>query len=198
MQATNLNQSSKEKYLDQIRPTLAKELNKKNIYQVPSLKKIVLNTSFGRLNPNEKLREQIAEGLAKISGQKPIFTKAKKAIAGFKIKKDQVVGAKVTLRSKRMYYFLEKLISIVLPRLRDFRGVSEAAFDKGGNYTIGFREITVFPDVEYTREETPIGLEVTIQVRAKDVDEAKTLLTKFGMPFTKAKMKKEEVNIKLS
>lgn len=193
MQAANLGRSLKEKYFVEIRSTLKDQLGKKNIYQVPKIEKIVLNTSFGRLAPNEQLRGQIADNLAKISGQKPIFTRAKKAIAGFKIRKGQAIGAKVTLRGERMYQFLEKLISIVLPRLRDFRGVSDFAFDKKGNFTLGFREITVFPEVEYARGETPIGVEVIIKTKTRTVDEAKRLLSEIGMPFTKTIKKEKEV-----
>ena len=192
MQTANL----KKAYLTKTRANLMKELSKKNIYEVPTLNKIILNTGFGKLAPNEKTREQIVESLAKISGQRPVLTKAKKAIAGFKIRKGQVIGTKVTLRGERMYHFLEKLFSIVLPRLRDFRGVKDTAFDKKGNYTLGFREISVFPEIEYVKEETPIGLEVTIQTKARSLDEAKSLLREFGMPFAKAEGKREEVKIK--
>ncbi|OGY26001.1 MAG: 50S ribosomal protein L5 [Candidatus Woykebacteria bacterium RBG_16_44_10] len=198
MQTANLKQNLKEKYLTKVRLSLMKEFDKKNIYEVPVIEKVVLNTGFGRLAPNEKMKEQIVGSLAKISGQRPFLTKAKKAIAGFKIRKGQMIGAKVTLRGERMYHFLEKLVSIVLPRLRDFRGVKDTAFDKKGNYTLGFREITVFPEIEYVKEESPIGLEVTIQTRARTLDEAKNLLTKIGVPFTKPKIKKEEAGVKAS
>jgi len=197
MPATNLNGGLKEKYKSQIRPNLKQALAKKNIFEVAALEKIVLNTSFGKIEGGEKVKEQVAERLATISGQKPVFTAAKKAIAGFKIRKGQIIGAKATLRRDRMYHFFEKLVRIVLPRLRDFRGVSENFFDDQGNYTIGFREIGVFPEIDYVREEKPIGLEVTIKTRAKNKEEAKALLAELGMPFAKFKAKKEEAKVNL-
>jgi len=192
MSTADISESLKEKYRGRIQKDLKLALGKKNVLEVPALEKIVLNTSFGKIEGGEKVKEQVAESLAKISGQKPVFTTAKKAIAGFKIRKGQIIGAKVTLRRDRMYHFFEKLVRIVLPRLRDFRGVSENFFDDQGNYTLGFREIGVFPEVEYVREEKPIGIEVTIRTTAKNKEEAKTLLAELGMPFAKLKPKKEE------
>lgn len=197
MPATNLNGSLKEKYKSQIRPNLKQTLAKKNIFEVATLEKIVLNTGFGKIEGGEKVKEQVAEKLATVSGQKPVFTMAKKAIAGFKIRKGQIIGAKTTLRRDRMYHFFEKLVRIVLPRLRDFRGVSESFFDDQGNYTIGFREIGVFPEIDYVREEKPIGLEVTIKTRAKNKEEARALLAELGMPFAKFEAKKEEAKVNL-
>jgi len=179
MQTTNL----KEKFLKETRYKLKNLLGKKNIYEVPSLEKIVINTGFGRLAPDEKTREIIAADLAKITGQKPIFTAAKAAIAGFKIRKGQIIGAKVTIRGAKMDHFFEKLVSIVLPRLRDFRGVSEDSFDPRGNYTLGFREANVFPEVDYGRADKPIGLEITVCTTAQTSKEARALLTELGMPF---------------
>jgi len=190
MQTANL----KEKYSKETRVSLKKSLGKKNIYEVPALTKIVINTSFGKLSPDQKTREQISNNLAKIAGQKPLFTSAKKAIAGFKTRKGQVIGAKVTLRGEKMFHFFEKLVSIVLPRLRDFRGVSGNSFDKKGNYTIGFREINNFPEVEYSKSERAIGLEATICTNAKTTQEARALLAELGVPFTgRAQVKKKEI-----
>lgn len=191
MQTGNL----KEKYKNEISAKLKETLDKKNIYEVPALQKIVINTGFGRLNPDDKARQQIAENLAKITGQKPIFTTAKQAIAAFKIRKKQVIGAKITLRGDKMYHFFEKLVRVVLPRLRDFRGVNEKAFDNRGNYTIGFSEINIFPEIEYRAGEKPVGLEITINTTAQNDEEAKMLLTALGMPF-KEKMQpaKKEIN----
>jgi len=196
MQAANLNQVAaqarnnlKEKYLTVVRPKLKETLGKKNVYQTPFLEKIVVNVGFGKIAPDEKTRDQVAADLAKITGQKPIFTAAKKAIAAFKTRKGQIIGVKVTLRGNRMNHFFEKLVSIVLPRIRDFRGVSEESFDRLGNYTLGFREANVFPEVEYGRADKPIGLEVTICTTGRTDEEARALLTELGMPFKTQKTK---------
>ncbi len=181
MQSTNL----KTEYKETIRPKLKGDLKKENIYQVPSIQKIVINSGFGKAALDQKAQEQVAEHLKRITGQTPIFTKAKKAIAGFKLREGQVIGAKVTLRDKKMYDFFVKIVSVVLPRLRDFRGVSEKAFDGQGNYTLGFSEINVFPEIEYTRSDRSLGLQVTISTNAKNDEEAQTLLKELGMPFRK-------------
>ena len=181
MQTGNL----RDKYLKDLRHKLKGAMSKKNIYEVPVMKKIVINTSFGRLAPDAKMKEQIVNKLSQITGQKPILTKAKKAIAGFKIRESQEIGAKVTLRSEKMFHFFEKLVSVVLPRVRDFRGVSESSLDGKGNFTLGFSEINLFPEVEYTRADKPIGLEITIRTSAKTDEEAKALLAELGMPFRK-------------
>ena len=183
--------SLKLKYFKEIRPKLRESLGKKNIYEPPRLEKIVINVGFGKDNPDQKQRDQIISRLAIITGQKPLLTEARLAIAGFKIRKGQVIGAKVTLRNTKMYDFFEKLVSIVIPRLRDFRGMSLGSFDGKGNYTIGFREINVFPEVEYTRGEKTFGLEVVICTSTDNNNEAKILLTELGMPF-----KKENTNRK--
>lgn len=182
MQSGNL----KETYLKEIRENLKDSLGKKNIYEVPMMKKIVINTSFGKISPEGKMTEMILNKLSQITGQRPVLTKAKKAIAGFKIREGQEIGAKVTLRGKKMYHFFEKLVSVVLPRRRDFRGVNESSFDGTGNFTFGFSEINLFPEVEYSRSDKPIGLEITIATSASTNDEAKALLSKLGMPFSKS------------
>lgn len=176
--------SLKEKYFKEIRGKLMKSLEKGNIFEVPKLEKIVINTSFGRMSPDQKTKEQIAVSLATITGQKPIFTKAKKAIAGFKIREGQVIGAKVTLRNEKMYNFFKKLVSIVFPRLRDFRGVSTQSFDKSGNYSVGFSELSIFPEIDYVKGQKTVGLEVTIATSALNKEDAKKLLEELGMAFT--------------
>jgi len=181
MQAGNL----RDKYLKELRNRLKDSMGKKNIYEVPMMEKVVINTSFGKLSPDAKMKEQILNKLSQVAGQKPVLTKAKKAIAGFKIREGQDIGAKVTLRGEKMFHFFEKLVSIVLPRLRDFRGVSESSLDGKGNFTLGFSEINLFPEVEYTRSEKPIGLEITIRTSARTDEEAKALLSELGMPFRK-------------
>lgn len=162
---------------------LAKELNLTNIMATPQLEKIVVNVGFGDVTDNKKLQDSVLENIKKTTGQKPVVTTARKAIASFKIREGQVIGAKVTLRGKKMDAYFKKLVAIVLPRVRDFRGVSDKSFDGKGNYTLGFREINVFPEIEYSRGERQFGLEITIQTSAKTDDEAKKLLESMGMPF---------------
>jgi large subunit ribosomal protein L5 len=181
------------RYLEEILPKLKESLRKKNVYQVPRIYKIVVNTGFGKQSPDQKQREQIVSRLAIVTGQKPLLTTAKKAIAGFKTRKGQIIGVKSTLRGPKMYHFFEKLVSIVLPRLRDFRGMSEGSFDGKGNYTIGFREMNVFPEVEYARGEKPLGLEVVICTTAKDDQEARSLLSELGVPFKEKENRKKQV-----
>ena len=188
MQAGNL----RNKYLKELRNRLKDSMDKKNIYEAPMMVKVVINTSFGKLSPDVKLKEQILNKLSQITGQKPVLTKAKKAIAGFKIREGQDIGAKVTLRGEKMFHFFEKLVSVVLPRLRDFRGVSESSLDGKGNFTLGFSEINLFPEVEYTRSEKPIGLEITIRTSARTDEEAKDLLSELGMPFRKNQVRQKK------
>lgn len=164
---------------------LKKELDIKNIMQVPKIDKIVVNVGFGNVSGDKKMEELIFENLRKISGQKPTARKARKAIASFKIREGQVIGAKVTLRGKKMVAFYRKLVDIVFPRVRDFRGVPEQAFDGEGNYTLGFREMNVFPEIEYKKGEKQFGLEVTIVTSTKKDKEAKKLFETMGMPFKK-------------
>ena len=188
MQAGNL----RNKYLKELRNRLKDSMDKKNIYEAPMMVKVVINTSFGKLSPDVKLKEQILNKLSQITGQKPVLTKAKKAIAGFKIREGQDIGAKITLRGEKMFHFFEKLVSVVLPRLRDFRGVSESSLDGKGNFTLGFSEINLFPEVEYTRSEKPIGLEITIRTSARTDEEAKDLLSELGMPFRKNQVRQKK------
>lgn len=164
---------------------IAKELGLYNIMAAPLIEKIVVNVGFGAISGDKKAQEVVFGNLAKITGQKPVATKARKAIASFKIREGQVIGAKVTLRGDKMYDFFKRLVTIVLPRVRDFRGVSDESFDGKGNYTLGFREVNVFPEIEFTKGEKQFGLEVTIQTSAKTDDDAKKLLEILGLPFKK-------------
>ena len=169
----------------QIREKLKDGLNLKNIMEIPRIDKIVVNVGFGRVSEDKKAVEYIMESLKKITGQKPAVTKARKAIASFKIRQNQVIGAKVTLRGKKMEGFLKKLITVVFPRVRDFRGVSSKSFDGNGNYTIGFSEITAFPEIEYRKGEKQVGLEITISSTSKEDKATKKLLETLGLPFEK-------------
>lgn len=189
---TKVENNLRKKYLEKSRPALKEQLGRKNIYQVPFIDKLVVNVGFGKTDPDKKQREQIEKILSIVTGQKPILTKAKKSIAGFKIQKGNTIGAKVTLRGPKMYHFFEKLVSIVLPRLRDFRGMNERSFDGRGNYSIGFKEVTVFPEVEYARGERPFSLEVVITTTAKNDKEAKDLLLELGMPFKESAKKNKK------
>lgn len=189
MQTGNL----KQKYTKEIRNQLKSSLGKSNIYEVPKLTKIVVNTGFGKMAPDKNTRESISNNLMAITGQKPIFTTAKKAIAGFKTRKGQIIGAKITLRGDRMYHFYEKLVNIVIPRLRDFRGMNELAFDGKGNYSMGFSEINLFPEIEYTRGAKVFGLQVVICTDSKNKTETMQLLASLGMAFTSKNEEKNRV-----
>ena len=151
-----------EKYEQKVKDSLKKEFEIKNSLAIPKLEKVVLNIGFGKVASDEKSRDAIIRDLNLISGQKPATRKAKKAIASFKVRQGQIIGAQVTLRGKKMFAFLDKLTAVVLPRVRDFRGVSETSFDGRGNYSLGFREVTVFPEIEYTKGGWGSGVEVTI------------------------------------
>ena len=173
----------KEKYLSEVVPALQQKFNYKNINEVPKLVKIVVNQGLGDCKDNAKALEQAVEELTTIAGQKPLVTKAKKSIANFKLRAGMNVGAKVTLRGDRMYEFADKLVSIVLPRVRDFRGVSTKAFDGRGNYSLGVREQLIFPEIEYDKVEKIRGMEMIFVTTAKTDEEAKELLRLLGMPF---------------
>ncbi|HEX6976999.1 MAG TPA: 50S ribosomal protein L5 [Patescibacteria group bacterium] len=174
-----------EKYEKEVKVNLAKELNIKNVMAIPKITKVVINMGTGDTYKNKDVFAKVAEGVGAITGQKPKVTKAKTSIAGFNLREGQPVGLTVTLRGKKMYAFLEKVISIVLPRLRDFRGIGTKGFDKFGNYTLGFAENTVFPEIDITKIDKPRGLEVTIVTSAKNEKEARKLLDMIGMPFEK-------------
>ncbi len=196
-QATKKTQSSarlKQLYNDKIVPELQKELKLENINEVPKLEKIVVNSGLGRAKDDKKLMEVATLTLNKITGQSPVQTAAKQSIASFKLREGNKIGLKVTMRDQRMYEFLDRLINVVLPRLRDFHGVSVKAFDKQGNYSIGLNDQTVFPEIAF--EDAPLthGLQVICVVDAKEPEHAKVLLEKFGMPFEKVKSEVKEAN----
>ncbi len=175
----------KELYIKEIQPNLKKEFGYSSIMKVPRLEKIVLNMGVGDALADSKYLEAAAKELEIIAGQKPVITKAKKSIAGFKLREGNKIGCKVTLRGDKMYIFLEKLVKIALPRVRDFRGISKGSFDGRGNYTLGIKEQLVFPEVEYDNVIKTRGLDVVIVTTAKTNEEALALLTGFGLPFRK-------------
>ena len=175
----------KEKYINEIVPSLKEEFKYANVNQVPALSKIVVNIGCGDASTNSKLLEAAMKDLEIITGQKPVATKAKKAIAGFKIREGQAIGCKVTLRGESMYNFLDKLISITLPRVRDFRGISNKSFDGRGNYTLGLNEQLIFSEIEYDNVVKVRGMDIVFVTTAKTNDEALALLKGFGMPFKK-------------
>ena len=175
----------KEKYINEIVPSLKEEFKYANVNQVPALSKIVVNIGCGDASTNSKLLEAAMKDLEIITGQKPVATKAKKAIAGFKIREGQAIGCKVTLRGENMYNFLDKLISSTLPRVRDFRGISPKAFDGRGNYTLGLTEQLIFPEIEYDNVVKVRGMDIVFVTTATSNEEALSLLKGFGMPFKK-------------
>ena len=173
----------KEKYLTEIKPALQKELDLKNPMAVPRLEKIVLNMGLGEATQNSKLLDPLVADLALIAGQKPVTTRAKKSIAAFKVREGMPIGAMVTLRGHVMYEFLDRLIQIGLPRVRDFRGVSTKSFDGRGNYTLGMRDQLIFPEIDYSKVEKLKGMNITIVTTASDDNQARALLKAFGIPF---------------
>ena len=175
----------KERYTNEIVPTLIKKHNYSTIMEVPKLDKIVVNMGVGDATTNSKLMEAAVNDLSAITGQKPVVTKAKKSIAGFKIREGQAIGCKVTLRGERMFNFLDKLISIGLPSVRDFRGVSPKAFDGRGNYTIGLKDQLIFPEIEFDDVVKVRGMDIVLVTTAKSNEEAFDLLSELGIPFRK-------------
>ena len=175
----------KERYQKEIVPALLKSLDLQNVMQAPSPKKVVLNIGLGEAMDNPKALEAAVVDLTAISGQKPVITKARKSIANFKLREGRAIGAKVTLRGERMWFFLDRLMNIVLPRVRDFRGVSPDAFDGRGNYTLGLREQLIFPEIEYDKIDKIRGMEITIVTNAPSDDQAAMMLQMLGMPFRK-------------
>ena len=173
----------KDKYRSEVVPALQQKFNYKNVMEIPRLEKVVINMGLGDCKDNAKALETAVSELTIIAGQKPLVTKAKKSIANFKLRSGMNVGAKVTLRGDRMYEFTDKLVSIVLPRVRDFRGVSAKAFDGRGNYALGVREQLIFPEIEYDKVEKIRGMEMVFVTTAKTDEEAKELLRLLGMPF---------------
>ncbi|WP_334331725.1 MULTISPECIES: 50S ribosomal protein L5 [unclassified Companilactobacillus] len=175
----------KEKYDSEITPSMMKKFNYSSIMETPKLDKIVLNMGVGDAIANSKNLDEAVEELGLIAGQKPLITKAKKSIAGFRLREGMSIGAKVTLRGDRMYDFLDKLINIALPRVRDFRGVSTRSFDGRGNYTLGIKEQLVFPEIDYDKVNKIRGLDIVIVTTANTDEESRELLTQIGMPFAK-------------
>jgi large subunit ribosomal protein L5 len=173
----------KEKYLNEIRPAIAKELGIGNEMAIPRIEKIIINMGLGEATQNVKIMDPLVADLASIAGQKPVTTKAKKSIAAFKVREGMPIGAMVTLRGDKMYEFLDRLISIALPRVRDFRGVSSKSFDGRGNYTLGLRDQLIFAEIDYAKVDKIKGMNVTIVTTATDDNGARALLKGFGMPF---------------
>ncbi|GAA0323420.1 50S ribosomal protein L5 [Bacillus carboniphilus] len=175
----------KEKYVKEITPSLMSKFNYKSSMQVPKLEKIVINMGVGDAVQNAKSLDSAVEELELITGQKPVVTRAKKSIAGFRLREGMPIGAKVTLRGERMYQFLDKLIAVSLPRVRDFRGISKKAFDGRGNYTLGVREQLIFPEIDYDKVSKVRGMDIVLVTTANTDEESRELLTQFGMPFQK-------------
>ncbi|MEH7442715.1 50S ribosomal protein L5 [Heyndrickxia sp. MSNUG] len=175
----------KEKFNNEITPALMSKFNYQSIMEVPKLEKIVINMGVGEAVANAKALDVAVEELATITGQKPVVTRAKKSIAGFRLREGMPIGAKVTLRGERMYEFIDKLISVSLPRVRDFRGISKKSFDGRGNYTLGVKEQLIFPEIDYDKVNKVRGMDIVIVTTANTDEEARELLTQFGMPFQK-------------
>lgn len=175
----------RKQYTEEVVPALIKRFGYKNINEVPRLEKIVLNMGLGDCKDNSKSLQQAVEELKMIAGQKPVITTAKKSVANFKVREGMNVGAKVTLRGNRMYDFLDKFISIALPRVRDFRGISSKSFDGRGNYAVGVKEQLIFPEIEFDKVEKVRGFDICIVTTAKTDEEARELLKLMGMPFAK-------------
>ncbi|KOA19889.1 50S ribosomal protein L5 [Clostridium homopropionicum DSM 5847] len=172
-----------EKYNKEVVPALMEKFGYKNIMEVPKLEKIVINMGIGEAKDNSKILEAAVGDLQKISGQKPILTRAKKSVANFKIRENMPIGCKVTLRKEKMYQFADRLVSVALPRVRDFRGVSAKAFDGRGNYALGIKEQIIFPEIEYDKIDKVRGMDIIFVTTAKTDEEARELLRCLGMPF---------------
>lgn len=175
----------KEQYQKEVVPALMKKFNYKSVMEVPKLEKIVLNMGVGDATTDSKYLDAAVKELTVIAGQKPVVTKAKKSIANFKLREGMPIGCKVTLRKEKMYEFLDKLFNISLPRVRDFRGVSDTSFDGRGNYTLGIKEQIIFPEIDFDKVDRTRGMDIVIVTSAKTNEEAKALLTQMGMPFKK-------------
>ena len=175
----------KEQYQNEVAPALVKAMDLDNAMQTPRIEKVVINIGLGEALDNPKALDAAVNDLIQISGQKPVVTLARKSIANFKLREGRAIGAKVTLRGEKMWAFLDRLINIVLPRVRDFRGISPNAFDGRGNYTLGLREQLIFPEIEYDKIDKVRGMEITIVTTAQSDDQATLLLEMLGMPFRK-------------
>jgi len=176
----------REKYQNQVRPALKEQQGYANVHQIPKIEKVVVNAGVGRAVTDSKNLELVAETVRKVTGQNPVHTVAKNSIAGFKLREGQKIGVSVTLRGERMYDFLDRLIAIVLPRMRDFRGVSEKAFDQQGNYSIGINDQSVFPELSFEETTNKHGLQVNIVTTAKTPEESRKLLEQMGFPFRRS------------
>ncbi|UJL46556.1 50S ribosomal protein L5 [Virgibacillus sp. NKC19-16] len=175
----------KQQYKDDVLPSLMNKFNYESVMEVPAIEKIVINMGVGDAVQNSKALDSVVEELALISGQKPVVTRAKKSIAGFRLREGMPIGAKVTLRGARMYEFLQKLIGVSLPRVRDFRGISKKAFDGRGNYTLGVKEQLIFPEINYDKVNKVRGMDIVIVTTSNTDEEARELLGQLGMPFQK-------------
>ena len=175
----------KEQYQKEVAPALMKALNLENVMQVPRIQKVVVNIGMGEAMDNPKALDAAVNDMTLITGQKPVMTKAKNSIANFKLREGRTIGVKVTLRGEKMWSFLDRVMNVVLPRVRDFRGVSPDAFDGRGNYTLGLREQLIFPEIEYDKIDKIRGMEITIVTSARSDDHAAVLLQMLGMPFRK-------------
>jgi large subunit ribosomal protein L5 len=175
----------RERYQNEVTPALEKALGVDNVMQIPRIKKVVVNIGLGEAIDNPKALDAAVVDLTAITGQKPVVTKARKSIANFKLREGRAIGAKGTLRGDRMWAFLDRLVNVALPRVRDFRGISANAFDGRGNYTLGLKDQLVFPEIEYDKIDKLRGMEITIVTSARNDDEARAMLKMLGMPFSK-------------
>lgn len=174
-----------EKYMKEVAPALMEKFGYKNVMEIPKLDKIVINMGIGDARENPKGLEKAVEEMEMISGQKPVITRARKSVANFKLREGMPIGCKVTLRGEKMYEFVDRLINLALPRVRDFRGVNPNAFDGRGNYALGIKEQLIFPEIEYDKVDKVRGMDIIIVTTAKTDEEARELLTQFNMPFAK-------------
>ena len=177
----------KDKYVQEIAPALQQKFNYKNVMQIPKLEKVVINMGVGEAIQNSKAIDSAVSDLTKIAGQKPVVTRAKKSIAAFKLREGMPIGTKVTLRGERMYEFVDRLMNVSLPRVRDFRGVSSKSFDGRGNYTLGIKEQLIFPEIEYDQIDKLRGMDIVFVTTAKTDEEARELLGMLGMPYQREK-----------
>jgi len=175
----------KAKYQEEIAKAMMEKFSYKNVMEIPKLEKVVINTGVGDVKDNSKSINMVVDELAQITGQKPVVTKAKKSVANFKVRQGMAVGIKVTLRGAHMYEFVDRLVSVALPRVRDFKGVNPNSFDGRGNYTMGVREQLIFPEINIDKVEITRGMDITFVTTAKTDEEARELLRLFGMPFSK-------------
>jgi large subunit ribosomal protein L5 len=175
----------RERYRNEVAPALMKSLNLQNVMQIPRIQKVVVNIGVGEALDNAKALDAAVADMNQVTGQKPVVTKARQSIAAFKLREGRAIGVKVTLRGERMWSFLDRLMNVALPRVRDFRGISPNSFDGRGNYTLGLREQLVFPEIEYDKIDKLRGMEITIVTTARNDDEARQLLSMMGMPFRK-------------